>query len=323
MKSIWKSLSKPILALAPMEDVTDTVFRQIVASCAKPDIFFTEFMNCDGFMSEGRDQVSKRLKFTDIEHPIIAQLWGINPKTFFEVAKIVVSMGFDGVDINMGCPQRRMVKDGACAALIKNPSLAKEIIIATKEGTNRRIPVSVKTRIGYKTIETEEWISHLLSCDIDALTVHGRTAQEMSKEPAHWDEIEKVVMIRDEMKKDTVILGNGDVKNFKEAIEKCKDFRVDGVMIGRGIFDNPWCFDRSNKPHQPTTKELLTLMKNHIDLFAKTWGNTKHFAILKKFFKIYINGFDNASDYRVRAMEAQSIDEVYESIDDILHVLKD
>jgi nifR3 family TIM-barrel protein len=318
VKSIWKTIPKPILAFAPMEDVTDTVFRQIVASCAKPDIFFTEFMNCDGFMSEGREVVSKRLKFTQSEHPIIAQLWGINPKNFLEVAKVIVSLGFDGVDINMGCPQRRVVKDGACAALIKNPSLATEIIEATKEGVNGKIPVSVKTRIGYKTIETEKWISHLLSCDIDALIVHGRTAHEMSKVPAHWDEIGKVVGLRDQLKKETVILGNGDVKNYNEAKEKCVTHHLDGVMIGRGVFDNPWCFDKSDHPHQPTTKELLILMKKHVELFEKIWGNKKHFAILKKFFKIYINGFDGASEYRIRVMETNDSKSVLKIVEEIL-----
>ena len=315
MKSIWQTLPKPILALAPMEDVTDTVFRQIVASCARPDVFFTEFTNCDGFLSVGRKAVSQRLKFTDSEHPIVAQLWGVNPKTFFEVAKIIVSMGFDGVDINMGCPQRNVVSDGACAALINNPSLAKEIIEATKAGAAGKIPVSVKTRIGYKTIKTREWISHLLSCDIDALIVHGRTAHEMSRVPAHWDQIGNVVEIRNTMKKSTLILGNGDVKSAKEALEKCKSYGLDGVMIGRGVLDNPWCFDRSPVPHQPTTKELLTLMRRHVELFTQTWGDTKHFAILKKFFKIYITGFDGASDVRVRAMATDNVSEIITLLD--------
>jgi nifR3 family TIM-barrel protein len=315
MKNIWKDLPKPILALAPMEDVTDTVFRQIVASCARPDVFFTEFMNCDGFMSTGRDAVSKRLTFTDTEHPIVAQLWGINPKNFFEVSKSIVTMGFDGIDINMGCPQRNVIKDGACAALIKNPSLASEIIKATKKGVSGAIPVSVKTRIGYKTIETQNWISHLLSCDLDALIIHGRTASEMSKVPVHWDEIGKAVDIRKTLKKNTVILGNGDVKNAQEAFEKCKKYSLDGVAIARGVFENLWCFDTSVTPHQPSIEELLKLMKRHMQLFTKTWGDTKNVAILKKFFKVYIKGFDKASEYRVRAMEAKNPQEVYSLLD--------
>ena len=315
MRNIWKELPRPILALAPMEDVTDTVFRQIVASCARPDVFFTEFTNCDGFMSQGREVVSQRLKFSDCERPIVAQLWGVKPKTFFEVTQIIVSMGFDGVDINMGCPQRNVVADGACAALIKTPSLAKEIIVAVKEGISGRIPVSVKTRIGYKTIETEQWISHLLSCDIDALIVHGRTAREMSKSPAHWDEIGKAVVLRDQMKKDTAIVGNGDVVTAKEAAEKCIAYHLDGVMIGRGVLDNPWCFDRAHPPHQPTTKEFLTLMRRHVELYAKTWGTAKNFAILKKFFKMYVRGFDGASGFRIRLMETNTPSEVYSLLD--------
>lgn len=315
MKNIWKELPKPILALAPMEDVTDTVFRQIVASCAKPDIFFTEFMNCDGFLSEGREVVSQRLKYTSGEHPIIAQLWGIHPKSFFEVAKTIIDSGFDGVDVNMGCPQRNVVANGACAALINNPSLASEIIAATREGAGGKIPVSVKTRIGYKTIETEKWISHLLSQDIDALIVHGRTAHEESRVPAHWDEIGKVVEIKKQMKKETVILGNGDVVNARDGFEKCKTYGLDGVMIGRGVFDNPWCFDTSESPHQPTVEELLSLMRRHVELFDKTWGTKKNFAILKKFFKIYIRGFDGASDLRVRAMETRDPNQIFTLLD--------
>ncbi|OGG11214.1 hypothetical protein A2Z00_00805 [Candidatus Gottesmanbacteria bacterium RBG_13_45_10] len=319
--SIWSQLPRPILALAPMEDVTDTVFRQIVATCAKPDVFFTEFTSCEGFLSRGHDEVAKRLKYAQSEHPIVAQIWGHKPEHFYTVAKIVAGLGFDGIDVNMGCPQRNVVKDGACAALINNPPLAQEIIKATKSGiaaSGKNIPVSVKTRIGYKKIVTEEWISHLLSLDLDALIIHGRTAAEMSKVPAHWDEIGKVEAIRNHMKKKTLILGNGDVATAKEAMEKCKKYHLDGVMIGRAIFDNPWVFDRSINPHIPTAKELLMLMRRHVALFDETWGKKKNFAILKKFFKMYIKGFDRASAYRVRAMATSSPVEVYKIIDELL-----
>jgi tRNA-dihydrouridine synthase len=225
-------------------------------------------------------------------------------------------MGFDGVDINMGCPQKRVVSHGGCAALINTPSLAKEIIAATREGAGS-LPVSVKTRIGYKTVATEQWISFLLSCNLDALTVHGRTAAETSATPAHWDEIQKAVEIRNQMKCKTIILGNGDVTSYADGVEKCQKYATDGVMIGRAILNNLWAFDRSKKPHEPALIESLHLMRKHVELFDGTWGNTRNFSILKKYFRLYIKGFDGASDYRVRLMAVTKPSDVYPVIDEL------
>jgi nifR3 family TIM-barrel protein len=307
---IWQRLKKPILALAPMEDVTDTVFRRIVASCAAPDISYTEFTNVDGLVSQGREVVAQRLRFTKEEHPLIAQIWGMKPENYRTVASELVEMGFDGIDINMGCPEKSVVTHGACSALVENPSLAKEIIDATKEGTAGKIPVSVKTRIGFKKIVTEEWIGHILSCGIDALTVHGRTALEMSKPPVHWDEIAKVVKLRDEMNVETVILANGDVKHAYEALEKVSTYGVDGVMMGRAIFDDLWAFDRAEK-RVHTVLEHLNIMRQHVELFETTWGTTKNYAILRKFFKIYVRGFEGAGEWREKVMSTKSPAEVY------------
>jgi len=315
--NIWQSLPKPIFALAPMEDVTDTVFRQVVASCAPPDIFFTEFTNVDGVQSEGKDIVTRRLKFTDSERPIIAQLWGIIPEHYFDTAKLIADMGFDGIDINMGCPQKKVVSHGACAALINNPVLAKEIVLATKEGAGP-LPVSVKTRIGYKTIATEKWISFLLSLGLDALTVHGRTAVQSPAVGANWDEIAKAVEIRNQMKSNTIILGNGDVTSYADGRQKCKKYGTDGVMIGRAILNNLWAFDTSEKPHQPDLKESLARMRRHVQLFENTWGDSRNFSILKKYFKMYVKGFDGASEYRTKLMTVTKFKEVYQIIDEIL-----
>lgn len=309
MKSFWQKLTKPFFVLAPMEDVTDTVFRQMVASCAKPDVFFTEFTNVDGIMSEGRQMVMHRLRFAKLEHPIVAQLWGSKPDNYRETAKLIVEAGFDGIDINMGCPQKKVIKNGGCAALINSPELARKIIEATIDGAEGRIPVSVKTRIGFKTINTEQWLSFLLSSNIDALTVHGRTVAEMSKVPAHWDEIAKAVTFRDRMKLKTLIIGNGDVASRADGIEKQKKYGVDGLMIGRAVFEDPWVFAPEHKDH--SIAEHLELMRKHVGLFEKTWGSEKQFAILKKFFKIYVRDFDGASDWRVRIMETKSPAEVY------------
>lgn len=317
MKAVWHSLKKPIFALAPMEDVTDSVFRQVVASCARPDVFFTEFTNVEGLNSKGREAIIHRLKFTQDERPIIAQIWGTKPEDFYKTATELVELGFDGIDINMGCPQKDVTSHGACAALMNNPSLAKEIIHATKEGASS-LPISVKTRIGFKTINTEQWISHLLSCDIAALTVHGRTASEMSKVPAHWDEIAKAVRTRNDMRVETVILGNGDISSRSDALNKIAVSGVDGVMIGRAVFDDPWIFDSTFPKISHTTRDLLNLLNYHGALFESTWGPAKNFSILKKFFKIYVKGFENASAIREQLMETKSLKEVGTVISSIL-----
>lgn len=318
MKSFWRKLSKPFFVLAPMEDVTDTVFRQIVSSCVRPDVFFTEFTNVDGIMSVGREAVMHRLQFSEIERPVVAQLWGKSPDHYRETAKLLVEMGFDGIDINMGCPQKKVIKNGGCAALINNPDQARLIIEATKEGAGGKIPVSVKTRIGFKSIITEEWITVLLKAGIDALTVHGRTAAEMSKVPAHWDEIAKAVELRNSMGLNTLIIGNGDVSSREDGLAKWKKTGVDGIMIGRGIFDDPWIFDHDVPHRLHSVKEHLDLMKKHIELFEATWGRTKQYAILRKFFKVYVKGFDGAADWRRRVTETKSTGDVYPLIEEML-----
>ncbi|HYK08148.1 MAG TPA: tRNA-dihydrouridine synthase [Candidatus Eisenbacteria bacterium] len=315
MVSIWNMLPKPIFSLAPMEDVTDTVLRQIFCITGKPDVFFTEFTNVDGIQSHGHDVVARRLLFTQVEHPIVAQIWGMIPENFYKTAKDLAAKGFDGIDINMGCPQHDVTSHGACSALIKNKPLAKEIIEATKEGVRSassgqagELPVSVKTRIGFKEIATEEWIGFLLQQNLDVITVHGRTAAEMSKVPAHWDEIGKVVELRNSLAKHTLIFGNGDVQSIAEAKEKVEKYKVDGVMIGRGIFHNPWLFAGID-PSIKSVKERLELLQVHVKLFRDTWGNKKSFQILKKYFKVYLSDFEGAVDMRMKFMETNSYEE--------------
>lgn len=318
MKSIWTSLPTPTLLLAPMEGVTDTVFRRIVALCAKPDLSMTEFTNVEGYFSIGKERIAESLRFTPEEQPLIAQIWGNNPETMEQMAIVLCSMGFVGIDINMGCPDRNVMAHGCGAALIETPDIAKALVKAVKRGiesSGRDIPVSVKTRLGLKNIQTHSWISFLLEQGLDALTVHARTAKELSKVPAHWDEIEKVVTLRDTMGIATKIIGNGDVKDAKDAKEKSKQHGVDGVMIGRGIFENMWAFDRSEHPHVGTTSELFGIMKTHIQMFEKEWGNTKNYATLKKFFKIYIKGFDGASEVRDRIMQTNTSKEALAILD--------
>lgn len=310
MKTFWQNLSKPFFVLAPMDDVTDSVFRQIVAETGKPDVFFTEFTNTDGMCSAGRSRVEKKLQFTEKERPLIAQIWGTNPEHYKQTTEIVREMGFDGVDINMGCPEKSIVKRGSCAALIKNPDLASQIIKAVQSEAGE-MPVSVKTRIGFTEITTTEWATFLLEQDIDALTIHGRTAKEESKVDAHWDEIGKVVTIRNDMQKSTVIIGNGDVKTKEEGYDKARTFGVDGIMIGRGIFQNAWLFDET---FEATSSDRLSMLIKHASLFEETWGKTKQFAIMRKFVKTYVHSFPEATELRVRLMETRNFAELQEIV---------
>lgn len=310
MKNSWKELKKPIFILAPMDDVTDTVFRQIIGDLAAPDLYFTEFTSVDGMVSEkGHEPVSRRLKFTEKERPIIAQIWGNDPEKFFKAAEMIKGMGFDGIDINMGCPEKSVVRRGMCSGLINNPELAARIIQATKDGAGG-LPVSVKTRIGMREIQTEEWIGHLLKQDLATLTVHGRTVREMSKVPAHWDEIGKAVKLRDQIAPQTLIIGNGDVESYEDGLQKVKEYGVDGIMIGRGIFKNLWIFEKSGKAYDLTLNQRLDQLLKHSRLFVKTFGNTKSFALLKKFYKCYLSDFDGAAEIRAKFMETKSIEDV-------------
>lgn len=318
MKDFWQKLARPITVLAPMEGVTDTVFRRIIAGYAKPSVFYTEFVNVDGMFSKGRSHVEHRLKYTEEERPLIAQIWGVKPELFLRAAKRVGSMGFDGIDINMGCPDSGITQKGACSALIKNPKLASEIIQAVKEGAGN-LPISVKTRIGYNTIQTEEWCGFLLNQNIDALIVHGRTVREMSKVPARWNEIGKVVKLRNTMKITTVIIGNGDIKSLENGKAIIERYGVDGFMVGRGIFDNLFFFDEKKAMSELQKDEKMRLLLSHMNLFVETWGETKNFAILKKFFKIYANGFDEAGKLRMELMEATAPHQVEQIISTFLH----
>lgn len=310
MKNFWQTLKKPIFILAPMDNVTDTVFRQIVAQCGRPTVFFTEFTSTDGMThKKARSHIDHRLIFTEAERPIVAQIWGTDPENFYKTAQMVEEMGFDGVDINMGCPVRGVVGRGACSGLIKNPTRAAEIIQATKEGA-KSLPVSVKTRIGFNKIIIEEWVGFLLEQNIDALTLHLRTVKEMSKVPAHWDEITKAVQLRNELKKDTVLIGNGDVKSLQEAREKTDVYKIDGVMIGRGIFENIWLFNEGINAEDVTPIEKLNLLIQHVKLYDETWKDSKNFLAMRKFVKAYVNGFHNATDMRVRLMETENAGEL-------------
>lgn len=308
MQNFWQKLKKPFLILAPMEGVTDVVFREIVSELPKPDVFFTEFTSADGLNSKGKDIVKERLKFTKNQHPIVAQIWGTQPENIHKASTLVQEVGFDGVDLNMGCPVDVITKRGGGAAMLKNPAIAKEIITAARAGAPN-LPLSVKTRIGFDTIATNEWIGFLLEQKVDALTIHGRTAIQMSKGDANWDEVGKAVQLKNKIAPETILIGNGDIKSFAQAHRMYEKYEVDGVMVGRAIFNNPWVFERSFDTKLRTKEEYISIVHKHLRLYEKTWGDTKHYDTMKKFFKMYVRDFDGSSQLRQELMETKSCSE--------------
>jgi nifR3 family TIM-barrel protein len=303
-----------------MEDVTDTVLRQVIARYGRPAVFFTEFTNVEGMFSKAERLVNQRLQYTETERPLVAQIWGTHPENFFKAAKKLIDMGFDGIDLNMGCPASGVAQKGACSGLINNRPLAKEIIDATKAGAADIIPVSVKTRLGFRTIDFD-WISFVLEQKPDALTVHARTVSEMSKVPAHWDKLKTVVDMRNAMDSTTLIIGNGDIKSLSDAKQKVAEAGADGAMIGRGIFENPYLFSEHTSLSDKTPEEKMYLLLDHMQLWQDTWGNTKHFPTLRKFFKVYANGFPGAQDLRMQLMETQNPEETEHVVRLFLHAL--
>jgi len=305
MENIWEKLDKPFSILAPMEGVTDVVFRQVVARAGRPDLFYTEFTNVSSYASEkGRHDALERLTVVPSDAPIIAQIWGKNPEHFGILAAELRVLGFSGLDINMGCPDKHVNKAGGGAAMIKTPELAVECIKIARENTN--LPISVKTRLGFTYVEEyREWISLLLSQGLANLTVHLRTRKEMSKVPAHYELIPEIVKLRDKIAPFTKLTINGDIKDAVAGRKLvAENPGVDGFMIGRGVFENPFCFTE----HTPTQSELFELFKFHLGLFDEY--QLLPFETLKHFFKVYIKGFNGAAELRAKLMECKTTDEI-------------
>lgn len=301
---------KPFFSLAPMEAVTDVIFRHVVAEAARPDVFYTEFTNSASYCSEkGEHSTRGRLHFTEEEQPIVAQIWGSKPDNFAQMAKGLAEMGYCAIDINMGCPDKAVIKSGGGSDLIRNPDLAAEIIAAAKEAG---LPISVKTRLGFSKIdEWREWLSHILRQNVAVLTIHLRTKKEMSKVDAHFEIIPEIVKLRDEIAPQTLLQINGDILSVEQGLELAEKYPgIDGIMIGRGVFHNPFVFEKEAKSH--SKDELIGLLKLHLDIFDEyaTRFEIRKFEPLKRFFKIYIREFDGASDLRTKLMETKSTDEV-------------
>ncbi|MGI6103076.1 MAG: tRNA dihydrouridine synthase [Patescibacteria group bacterium] len=316
-RGFWDNLPQPFFVLAPMANVTDTVFRQIIRKYSRPDVMYTEFVSCDGLCSAGRERLLRDLQFVPAERPLVAQVFGATPEHFYETAKLVVSLGFDGIDINMGCPDRAVVRQGAGAALIRTPLLAQAIVRATRDGVRdagSAIPVSVKTRLGFQADEAERWLPHLLELDLPALTVHARTKKELSEVPAHWDRLSAVVALA--AGTSTHIIGNGDVTSIEDARAKSAASGVDGVMLGRAIFGNPWLFrDNTERPPVP---EVLRVVVEHTELYETTWGAAKPFDLMKKHYKAYVTGFPGAHELRIELMACRDAESVRRTVESFL-----
>lgn len=310
MKSFWHDIPQPFFILAPMEAVTDVIFRQVVKKAGTPDIFFTEFANATGWVHAGDKAIAGRLAKTDNEHPLVAQIWGGEPGDMEQFATHCAELGFDGIDINMGCPAKSAIKSGG-AALIRRPDVAVAAIAAAKTAG---IPVSVKTRLGYTYVdEWRQWIATLLQQDIVNLTIHLRTKREMSKVPAHYELIDEIVTLRDKIAPQTLITINGDIRDRSHGLELAAQHPgVNGIMIGRGIFQDPFCFSKSESGREI----LVNLLRQHLDLFDKYQPILgRPYETLKRFFKIYIRDFDGAKELRDKLMQTKTTDEARSLID--------
>lgn len=296
-----------------MLDVTDSAYRLMIAKLGKPDVMFTEFTSCDGLCSRGRTALMKQLQYDESERPIVAQVFGANPEKYRETAALLRELGFDGIDINMGCPVKAIVKAGSCAALIKKPELAKEIILACKDGAGD-MPVSIKTRIGYDKIILEDWLGHLMETKPAAITLHLRTAKEMSAVAAHWEVMDRAVaLIRTT---DILILGNGDVADIPHARQLAAEYKLDGLMLGRAMFGNPWLFDTRRTYADITVDEKLDAMLEHSRLFDNMFRGKKNFVNLRKHLRAYASGFDGAKELRLRVEQVNTAEDVVACVSD-------
>ncbi len=346
--NFWERLPRPFFVLAPMADVTDSVFRKMIAKYSKPDVMWTEFVSADGLVSVGKKNLLHDLEFSDKERPIVAQLFTGRPEVMKKASALIRKLGFDGLDINMGCPDRKVEKQGGGAAMMKNPANAIAVLEAAREGFcqdrilaqmpksdfGKTLPVTVKTRIGYNSVDWE-WIRLMLRQNLPALTIHLRTRKEMSDVPAHWELMPEIIRLKNEISPKTLIIGNGDVESLEGAKLKCEQYGCDGVMIGRGIFGKPWLFNKSEISNlksqrsviEKTPEERLKILLEHTKLFEKTFllakkKKIKNFAVMKKHFKAYVSGWDGAKELRVKLMETNDFKQVQAAIKGYLALIK-
>lgn len=310
-RGFWDQLPRPFYILAPMADVTDNAFRQLIAQCGKPDVFFTEFVSCDGLCSRGRDRLLHHLSFTEDQRPIVAQIWGTNPETYYRTAQLLAELGFDGIDINMGCPVKNVCKTGGGSALIEHPSLARELIDAARQGGSG-LPVSVKTRIGYTSIDLLRWVEDLLEAEPAAITLHMRTRSEMSKVPAHWELMPEAVKAAAGSR--TLIVGNGDIRDLDHADQLVSQTGMDGAMLGRAIFGHPWLFSRRSSD-TVTLHERFDTMLQHAAYFEQEYSGKKPFLLMRKHLMAHISGIAGSKDLRLRLGEVSTAADIRAALD--------
>jgi nifR3 family TIM-barrel protein len=310
MNNFWQKLNKPIIASAPMAGVTDVVFRRVLAKYGKPDVMFTEFVSCAGLCSGGKERLSVQLKYDKSERPIVAQLFGSVPEHFYISAKICKDLGFDGIDINMGCPDKSVIKQKAGSRLINEFELVSEIIKATKDGASD-LPVSVKTRLGYEsTDEAAAWFTHLLNQSPAVVSVHGRTKKQGYAGEVDWDKIEMVKKMAFKISPETLIIGNGNVLNVLDAETKAKKYDLDGIMIGRGMLLDPLVFNKEKSIQDLNLEERKNFLLKHAEIFIKIYKDSKGFYDLRKFYKTYISDFTDAKELRAEMMKANNLEEL-------------
>ena len=316
-QGFWNKLEKPFFVLAPLANVTDASFRQHIIRYSRPDVLWTEFVSADGLCHPiGQKALLQDLVFQDNERPIVAQLFTAHPDKMREAARIVAELGFDGIDINMGCPDKNVMKQGAGASCMKDPDNAVALIQAAKKGVEdvgKNIPVSVKTRLGFNEDVLESWLPKLLSAEPAALTLHARTKKDMSKVPARRERVKRAVEIRDALGSKTLIIGNGDVTSMADARAKVAETGCDGVMFGRAIFGNPWLFDEEKK--EVTVAEKIAAALVHTEMYLEHWQGRKSFELMKKFYRAYINNFPLAKELRAEMMEKKSFAEIKEVVE--------
>ncbi|MBI5753722.1 tRNA-dihydrouridine synthase [Candidatus Peregrinibacteria bacterium] len=337
-RGFWEKLKKPIIGLAPMDGVTDAAFRYMVCKYSKPSVVITEFTNVEG-LARGNVKGLAAFIYSEIERPVVAQIFGVEPESYYKAAVMLSAMGFDGIDINMGCPVNKVAAKGSGAALIKTPELAKKLVLMTKKGVKdwsegislekagvhpemiaavkkmnskkfkrKIIPVSIKTRIGYDSIVAEEWVKHLLEVEPANISMHGRTLKQLYMGVANWEELAKACRVVKSSGLKTSFLGNGDVKSMADAHEKIKDYGVDGVLAGRAAFGNPWFFEG----REPTVREGLKAAIEHAKYFEKL--NHLHFQNVRKHLGRYVKGFEGAKELRIKLMQLERAQDVEREI---------
>lgn len=306
----WESCKKPILALAPMAGYTDSPFRRIVKEICPSAICFTEFTSIDGLLHDSESTFRQVTFDSKKERPVIAQIFGKQPEKFKQAAQILTKLGVDAIDINMGCPARKIVSSDHGSALLKNKKLAAEIVRAAAENTHA--PVSVKMRTGMQKYDENYFLDFALEMEKSGaklITVHGRTSKQMYSGNADWNPIYKLKKLAK-----IPIVGNGDIKSGRDAIEKLQN--LDGVMVGRSAMGNPWIFAEiaaafANKPFRaPSFQEKLPIIKKHLELSCEFKGQKWGIMEFRKHISCYIRGFPNASGFRQQLVTAETKDEV-------------